>query len=343
MNKIYNILVLFVILITTVMLASCDDGLLSNDENNPPTGTITSPADGSEFLLGETITITVNAEDEDNNLRDVSFYANDIGLAVRNSFPSSYEWDTDYEKLGTYTIKIKVTDQEQEQATDEINIIFKNVVSNETVTDIDGNVYSTAILGDQIWMAENLKTTKYRDGTPIDLAADTSSWFYSTTGAYCWYDNNKEENADKYGALYNWYAVKTGDLCPDGWHVPTDEEWKTLELFLGMLQGDVDNNEWRGTNEGSKLAGNSSLWSTGELIQNIDFGISNFNAIAGGIRKLDADFAGLGSNSFFWTATKRNDTQAWYRNLNSTNTKINRSGSGYDLNDIGCSVRCIKD
>jgi uncharacterized protein (TIGR02145 family) len=335
--------VLCSILTPNILIYSCDDGLLNDEENSSPTCFITSPENDSEFLLGEKITITVSAEDEDNNLRDVSFYANDIGLAVRDNFPSTYEWDTDYEKLGAYTITVKVRDQEQEEATDEINITFKNIVSTETVTDIDGNVYSTAILGDQIWMAENLKTTKYKDGTPIDLAVDTSSWFYSNTGAYCWYDNNEEEYADKYGALYNWYAVKTGDLCPDGWHVPTDDEWKTLEIFLGMRQGDVDNNGWRGTNEGSKLAGNSSLWSTGELIQNIDFDISNFKAIAGGTRKFDASFAGLGSNSFFWTASQRNDTQAWYRNLNSSNTKINRSGSGYDLNDIGCSVRCIKD
>lgn len=336
------LLIVSLSLLTINLTTSCDEGLSIGDENNsPPTCNITSPENGSEFTLGETITINVNAEDEDNNLRDVSFYANDIGLAVRNSFPYNYEWDTDYEEFGVYTIKVKVTDHEEEKYIAEINITLNNIISNETVTDIDGNVYSTAVIGDQLWMAENLKTTKYNDGSPIELGTDIGTWLHTTEGAYCWYDNDKDQFAETYGALYNWYTVETGNLCPEGWHVPSDEEWKTLEIFLGMVQSDVDDTGWRGMSEGSLLAGNSSLWSDGDLVSDNEFGLSNFKALPGGIRKYDASFEGLGSNAFFWTSTKSNDTQAWYRNLNKSNTKINRAD--YEIDDYGCSVRCVKD
>jgi uncharacterized protein (TIGR02145 family) len=106
----------------------------------------------------------------------------------------------------------------------------------DSVKDIDGNVYRTVQIGNQTWMAENLKTTRYNDGSQIHTSnggpAGYTNWFDLSTGAYCWYENDTAYK-DIYGALYNWHAVGNGNLCPTGWHVPTDSEWTTLINFLG--------------------------------------------------------------------------------------------------------------
>jgi uncharacterized protein (TIGR02145 family) len=115
-----------------------------------------------------------------------------------------------------------------------LNIPFKSFAQkiSETVKDFDGYVYKTVRISNQTWMAENLKTARYNDGTPISLVADNPSWSNSVSACYCWY-NNDIQNKDSYGALYNWQAVNTDKLCPTGWHVPTDAEWTTLSAALG--------------------------------------------------------------------------------------------------------------
>jgi uncharacterized protein (TIGR02145 family) len=100
-----------------------------------------------------------------------------------------------------------------------------------TVTDIDGNVYKTVKIGNQWWMAENLKTTKYNDGTSIPLVINNTAWVNKATSGYCWYYNDTSYK-NIYGALYNWYTVNTGKLAPAGWHIPTDAEWCTITQFL---------------------------------------------------------------------------------------------------------------
>lgn len=101
-----------------------------------------------------------------------------------------------------------------------------------TVTDIDGNIYTTVTIGTQIWMVENLNTTRYRDGSDILNVTDNTEWSELTIGAYCNYDNDVN-NANIYGALYNWYTVNTGNLCPTGWHIPSEGEWTVLISSLG--------------------------------------------------------------------------------------------------------------
>ena len=107
-----------------------------------------------------------------------------------------------------------------------------NTTPASTVTDIDGNVYHFETIGTQVWMVENLKTTKYRDGTSIPNVTINSAWSSLTTGAYCDYSNTSS-NSDVYGRMYNWYAINdTHHICPAGWHIPTDAEWTTLnQLF----------------------------------------------------------------------------------------------------------------
>ena len=102
----------------------------------------------------------------------------------------------------------------------------------ETVSDIEGNIYTTVQIGNQVWMAENLKTRTLSDGSPIPMVENYDEWASLTLPAYSWY-NNDSVNAEDFGTLYNWYAVETGKLCPEGWHVPTDEDWIALESGLG--------------------------------------------------------------------------------------------------------------
>ena len=106
--------------------------------------------------------------------------------------------------------------------------------NSNTVTDIDGNAYHTVAIGTQVWMVENLKTTRYNDGTAIPLVTDSAVWGNLTsTPGYCWYNNDMSMYKNLYGALYNWYAVSTEKLAPEGWHVPTNSEWGVLINYLG--------------------------------------------------------------------------------------------------------------
>ncbi|WP_430817548.1 FISUMP domain-containing protein [Carboxylicivirga sp. RSCT41] len=210
-----------------------------------------------------------------------------------------------------------------------------------TITDDDGNTYKTIKIGDQWWMAENLRTTKYNDGSSIPLITDNSSWGNRTTPAYCWYNNDRSTAvANNYGALYNWHTVNTGKLCPDGWHVPTDAEWQTLEMHLRMSGSDANSTDWRGTNQGSQLAGTASLWDSGSLTTNSGFGSSGFNALPSGNRRLYYNFNYEGSHCDWWSSTQGSSSRAYRRSLYYLNTGIYRS-INYKLN--GYSVRCVKD
>jgi uncharacterized protein (TIGR02145 family) len=210
-----------------------------------------------------------------------------------------------------------------------------------TVTDIDGNVYQTLVIGDQEWMVENLKVTHYRNGDPIPNVTDNDEWANANNGAYCVYANN-ESNVDTYGYLYNWYAV--GDergLAPEGWHVPTDDEIKQLEMYLGMSQSQADDSGWRGTNQGSQLAGNAALWSDGALENDPEFSSSGFNFLPGGYRSsFNGYFGNLGYAGYFWSVTESSTSLAWSRELYYYSTQVNRYGSS---KQSGFSVRCVRD
>jgi len=204
----------------------------------------------------------------------------------------------------------------------------------------DGVTYNTVQIGNQCWFKENLRTTKYNDGTSITNITNASTWTSTTTGAYCCYSNSTS-NCTTYGALYNWYAVTTGKLCPSGWHVPSDAEWKTLEMYLGMTQAQADATGWRGTDQGSKLAGNASLWTDGALDQNVNFGTSGFSALPGGSRNhSDGSFSSLGNYGYWWSSTVYDGSNAWYRSLYCNNANVLRYN--YDKRS-GFSVRCLRD
>ena len=198
----------------------------------------------------------------------------------------------------------------------------------DPVTDIDGNVYNTVIIGTQKWMAENLKVTRYRNGDTIPNVTDTT-WLTLKTGAYCWYNNTNDTAAYKatYGALYNWYSVVDGrNLAPVGWHIPTDDEWTTLTTFLG----------------GDSIAG-GKLKETGTLHwYNPIAGTNNetgFTARPGGCLSNTDAFINLGDYGYWWSSSADSSSTAWFRGMYYNNSVFRNNVSKIS----GFSVRCIKD
>jgi uncharacterized protein (TIGR02145 family) len=198
------------------------------------------------------------------------------------------------------------------------------------VTDIDGNTYKTVVIGTQEWMGENLKTSKYNDGTVIPNVTDDTQWSKLTTGAWCNYNNN-ETNNTKYGKLYNWYAVSqttngNKNICPTGWHVSTDAEWSILIDYLGgdSIAGgkmkELGNTNWKDNNAST----NSSL----------------FTALPGGHRQENGIFIAINEYPFWWTISQINIENAIDRYLVPYDNKIYRN----DNNKVsGFYLRCLKD
>ncbi len=262
--------------------------------------------------------------------------------AGTGSFTSSL---TGLTELMTYYVRAYATNENVTVYGNEVSFIARN-----TVSDYDGNIYGIVTIGTQTWMEENLKTTHYSDGTAIQLVESSTSWsaLGYTDKAMCYYDNSLS-HANTYGALYTWAAAMNGatsgtvqGVCPDGWHLPSDGEWKELEVYLGMSQAEADAESWRGMNEGSKLAGNPELWSNGDLENDVEFGTSGFSALPAGRRHSDGLFYNLSTGANFWTATEYSYPVAWSRCLNSIYTGVYRSKL-YNYTDVGYSVRCIKD
>jgi len=208
-----------------------------------------------------------------------------------------------------------------------------------TVTDIDGNIYQTVKIGNQWWMAENLKVTHYRNGDPIQNISDNSEWAGLSTGAYCEYENDPTNGAT-YGNLYNWYAVDDSrNIAPAGWHVPSDAEWKQFEMFIGMSQEEADGVDWRGTAEGGKLKeAGTTHWNSPNTGATNE---SGFTALSGGYRSVNAGyFYYIGYGAFFWSSTEFDSEDAWYRGLHYDRSEVYRI---YPDKPYGFSIRCVRD
>jgi uncharacterized protein (TIGR02145 family) len=207
-----------------------------------------------------------------------------------------------------------------------------------TVTDYDGNTYQTVKIGGQWWMGEELRVTHYRNGEAIANVIDNAAWDVLTTGAYCSFNNDDNYIAD-YGVLYNWYAVNDErELAPEGWHIPSDAEWKVLESYLGMDAGELDNTSWRGTDEGGKLKETGTThWNSPNLGATNETG---FTARAGGKRWHDGSFSSLMDDSNYWTSTSALSSNGWFRSMNYNRETINR---GNVNRQVGFSVRCVRD
>jgi len=226
-------------------------------------------------------------------------------------------------------------------ATNSVGTTYGNQVTFSTsgVADIDGNVYKTVTLGTQTWMAENLKTTKYYDGTSIPLVNDGPTWGGLSTPAYCWYNNDAATYKNLYGALYNWYTVNTGKLCPSGWHVSTDSDWKTMEMFLGMTQAQADATGWRGINQGTQIK-TTTGWITGGADPGTN--TSGFSGQANGNREGGPGaFGGATEVAKWWTSTDNNSTEAWNRYLGTYNSACNGISRSSDPKVVGSGIRCV--
>ncbi len=245
-------------------------------------------------------------------------------LQVRWDFDGDGSWDTEWsvEKTenhqfgieNTYVVKLEVKDT-QGLTGQYTNSVTVNNGGPGTFTDPrDGKTYATIGIGGQIWFAENLNYVT------------ANSWTY----------NNELGNGDVYGRLYTWDAAYIA--CPDGWHLPSDAEWKTLEMALGMTQNEADATDWRGTNEGQEMKeAGTTHWAPPNTGATNNFG---FTALPGGVRYNDETFSRLTYWSYWWSSSEYSDIHAWYRSLRSDYDQVNRSG--YDKTS-GFSVRCVKD
>ncbi len=214
-------------------------------------------------------------------------------------------------------------------------VLSKNVSTNmygKGVMDIDGNLYKTVVIGKQEWMAENLKVSKYNDGTAIPNLSDEIEWQNNTTGAWCYYNNDNSNNAT-YGKLYNWYTIDVTQndmkfVCPAGWHVPSSEEWTILIDYLGgdtLAGGKMKEVGFQNWSQPNSYASNTSL----------------FTALPSGYRNEEGKFKKtLGKGVFWWAFSEKDTYKANLRFVSCTDNEVfNRCFK----KESGLSIRCLKN
>jgi len=220
-----------------------------------------------------------------------------------------------------------------------------NTLKDDQIADIDVNVYNTITIGTQVWLKENLKTTKYADGNQIPNVPDNGQWQNLNSGAWRYYNDDSQYNTP-YGKIYNWQAVAdTRKICPAGWHVPSDGEWKILEQYLGMDPFELNITNYRGSsaNVGGKLKKvDPSLWNTPNTGATDETG---FSGIPGGRYNQGGTFINLALEGTWWSSTLAipNTNLAWLRILNYNNSGSYRAMPSGSMIGGGFSVRCIKD
>jgi uncharacterized protein (TIGR02145 family) len=247
--------------------------------------------------------------------------ASGTGLARKTGIP-----------VGSYRLSVRAAGYQDHSETVQVvrdQILEKSIALREgppqcgtTVSDIDENIYKTVQIGTQCWMAENLRTSNYRDGTPIPHVTQNSQWGNLTTGAWVHYEN-QAVNDTRYGKLYNWYVVADlRNACPVGWHVPSDAEWTNLSSYVGRDPG----YKIKSTTDWSSIAKGSNS--------------SGFSGLPGGYRDPAGTYYDIGKFASFWSSTESNTFDSWSRNLNTASRSLFRV-SNYKSN--GFSVRCIQD
>jgi len=205
---------------------------------------------------------------------------------------------------------------------------------SDSISDKEGHVYKTVAIGTHWWMAENLMVTQFANGDPIPHLTNATEWANTEEGAYCYY-GNRTNFADSYGNLYNWYTVEDErGLCPSGWHVATDADWITMEMFLGMSAEEAERmTAWRGTDEGSKIkdesfGGNNS---------------SGFTALATGYRDPAGVFKAMGTDNDYWTSTpydNEGQIEGVLHGLLNTQSSTVRN---FHVPGYGFCIRCVRD
>ena len=245
--------------------------------------------------------------------------------AISGAISASYAI-TSVQSANAGTYSVTVSNGTLPNATSTGAVLTVNPTAG-TVLDTDGNIYHTVTIGTQVWMVENLKTTRYNDGTSIPLITDASSWSSLASAGFSRYNNDSTTYGSTYGALYNWYAVNTGKLAPAGWHVPTDAEWAALDTYLGgdAVAGgtlkEAGTTHWLAPNTG---ATNSS----------------GFFALPGGYRSDDGTFNSIGYGGVLWSSSANDAASSWSRSMSICTINVLRYNY---LRGYGLSVRCIKN
>jgi len=275
--------------------------------------------------------------------------------------PLSWKWDFGdgnsstlqnpvhvYTTAGSYTVSLTITNSygsDTETKNDYITV-------TDPISDYDGNIYQTVKIGNQIWMKENLKSTHYADGTAMVNGTGVGDIFNDSFTKYYFAYNDNEDFVPIYGRLYTWAAVINGEsveqttstrvqgVCPDGWHVPDDAEWKKLERYLGMTDRESDLTGWRGTNEGLMLreTGTSHWFDYTDYIPGTN--TSGFTALPAGSRSYNGSFNDLMRRANFWSATENIGSFAWCRRMYYNGSEVFRYD---DIKTRAYSVRCVKD
>lgn len=340
------------LVLTLLLLWACEE-----KENVDPKVKIATPQKNAVLMKGDLVPIKAIASDEDGTITEVKIYIGGVEVASSDESTFIYWWDTEAYEPDEYVLGALATDNDGAYDAANTDVLLGAAgglnpdLEYDTLTDIDGNLYATIDIGTQVWMAENLKVSHYPDGSPITEITDEAEW--STMGpevqAYCWYDNQIDFK-ETHGALYTWAAAMNGGLssdttgvqgvCPDGWHLPTDAEWKALELQLGMSESDADRFDWRGSDEGGQLKelgfSNWTLPNTGATNS------TGFTAVPGGFRSAKGLFYNMDDYATFWAATDDQESaiRAFYRSLTFDKEQVYRHTNNKHL---GLSVRCVQD
>lgn len=358
-----------------------------DDTNNAPSCEIIFPSEGEECVEGDILPITVDSDDFDGKVTEVSFFVDGNVIGSVSNVPYTYKWNTNGVSIGAHALKAISTDDGGKSTSDEIiikivekqvpisafmaippsgsvpllvnfldqsnynpiswkwefgdgsnsteqapshtydnagtyivNLIVSNNIGSDSITTIinvtdpfvdtrDSQIYNIIVVGDQTWFGQNL-----------NYEIENSMW----------YDNNIE-NGNLYGRLYTYDAAKKA--CPDGWELPSDNDWKTLEMYVGMSQDVADLFSYRGTDEGKKLKSTSGWFEDTDGTDEV-----GFKVLPGGLSNSEGACGLYGSYGSFWTSTEANTTAAWFRGFGSS-YEIYRWGKN---KKDGYSVRCIK-
>jgi|WetSurMetagenome_2_1015567.scaffolds.fasta_scaffold00108_35 uncharacterized protein (TIGR02145 family)/uncharacterized repeat protein (TIGR02543 family) len=298
--------------------------------NTNAAGTGTDRTSGSTFTMGSgnvtlyakwtalKYTVTFNAQGG-SAVANQSIDYGDTAISPVNPTKTAYvfaKWYTDSTFKNAFSFSTPITSS-------------VTLYAKWEIRDADGNVYTEVKIGNQVWMVENLKTTKYKDNLAIPLVTDSASWANLATPGYCWYSNDEATYKNPYGALYNWYSISTSKLAPSGWHVPSDTEWNVLISFLGG-----------GTVAGGKLKEQGFIhW------QSPNTGATNssaFTGLPGGARYEQGSFSGIGTWGIWWTSTEYS-SYTIHANYNSLGYENEFVDSYHIGKGEGHSVRCIRD
>lgn len=272
---------------------------------------------------GDTMSVTMQVSDDAGAAWNFSCenITGDVGSDITSGTSKHIVWDFGVEHPQTFGEQFQI-----------------KIIANDynlqwgTVTDIDGNVYKTVKIGEQWWMAENLKVTHYRNGEAIPNITDNSEWTNLTTGAWCTY-NNDDGYIATYGLQYNWYAMDDScNIAPVGWHVPSNTEWETLAEYLGGSSVAGGKMKTTGT-----VGGGDGLWlspNTGATNE------SGFSGLPSYYRFTLGNFGGLGDYGYLWSSTEYSSANSWGRVLHTRDSDIQRQ---IQPKYYGYSVRCVRD